>query len=262
VKRAFNRVADFFDTVLVRNPINSWMHEVNLGVLASTFPAGSCLLEIGCGTGTAAIDLAHRGFRVFGFDVSSSMVTKALQKVAAEGMQGRIRIVEGRGRDVLRVASQSPWGTFDGAYSNFALTYEEDLRGFGHALSKLIRPGAFFVCTLPNRVVLSEAAIYCPQGRFERVLRRLETPLKIEVEGSLLEIRAYSPWQVRELFRDSFDLTAVVGVPTFLPPVYLHAQYAKLGGGQRLLKGLDSRFAMRYPWNRFGEHTLFKFRRK
>ena len=261
LREAFDRLALSFDSVLVKNPINAWMHQVNMSALRSTFSPGDCLLELGCGTGTDAIELAKSGCRIFGIDISKGMVAEAHEKVVAEGLEDRVVIVPGRSRDLLQIVLQSPWSSFDGGYANFTLTYEEDLAGIAKGLAEILRPGAFFICTLPNRVVLSEVLVYGLQLRFQDFLWRLAKPLLKDVHGVKLEIRACSPWQVREAFHSYFELRALVGLPTFLPPVYLHPQYRRLGGAQLLLMWLDGHLADRYPWNRLGEHTLFKFER-
>jgi len=261
VREAFDRVAYSLDSTIQRNPINAWMHASNLAVLRSAFPPGSRLLELGCGTGADAISLAKQGCQVFGFDLSQAMVETAREKASVEQVGDRVRFVQGRSRDLLEVVRESPWAEFDGAYANFTLTYEGDLRSLARAVAAVLKPGAFFICTLPNRLVLSELVIYAPMLRFGLVLWRFATPLLKEVHGSVLEIHAYSPWQVRDAFRGSFELCALVGVPTFLPPVYLRSQYQRLGGFGTALESLDARLAGRFPWNRLGEHTLFKFRR-
>jgi len=45
--------------------------------------AGGSVLEIGCGTGTTALRLAHRVRRLHATDVSSQMVAIAQEKIAA-----------------------------------------------------------------------------------------------------------------------------------------------------------------------------------
>jgi len=110
-------------------------------------------------------------------------------------------------------------------------------------------------------VVLSEVLIYGCQLRFRDFLWRFAKPLFKDVDGSKLETQAYSPWQVRDAFRGLFRLQGLVGLPTFLPPSYLHSQYSKLGSARELLQFLDLHLACRYPWNRLGEHTLFRYQR-
>ncbi len=262
IRAAFDKVAPTFDSVLVRNPINAWMHEVNMNVVHRAFPPGSCLIELGCGSGTDAVDLACRGRKVFALDVSEGMVAQAQAKAALAGVQDRAIFVIGRSADLMDLVRNSRWVPFEGAYANFSLTYEGSLRTIAKALSTVLRPGAVFVCTLPNRIVLSEVLIYGGQLRFRKVLWRFTQPLLKDVHGEMLEIHAYSPWEVRNAFEDQFQLEGMIGLPTFLPPVYLHSQYRRLGKGQRLLQGLDRRLAARFPWNHLGEHTLYKFRRR
>jgi len=262
VAQTFDRLAPTFDDVIRRNPINAWMREVNVAKLRETFVAGNRLLELGCGNGRDAIELARHGCQVFGFDLSQGMVAEAQRRIEREGMQGRVVVAQGRIQNLLEVVQSSPWRPFDGAYANFCLTYEDDIRAVAQALARVLRPGSYFVCTLPNRMVLSELLIYGPQLRFREVLWRLRTPLLKDVDGSMLEIHAYTPRQVRQAFDEGFELLEIIGIPTFLPPVYLHPQYRLLGGGQRFLRWLDRNFSGRFPWNHLGEHTLFKFRRR
>lgn len=262
VRETFDEVAPEFDSIVVRNPINAWMHEVNMREVTAAFPPGSSLLELGCGTGTDAIFMAQRGCRVFGLDISPGMVGRATEKATAAGLGGRLEFVRGRSIDLAELTRAYRYRPFDGAYANFTLTYEESLPQLAASLASVLKEGAKFVCTLPNRVVLSELLCYVPQLRFGKILWRFQRPLIKDVHGNLLEIHAYSAAQVRDAFASFFDLEGTIGVPTFLPPVYLHQQYGRLGGGQRLLQEMDLRLARRRPWNRLGEHTLYRFRRR
>lgn len=47
------------------------------------------LLDVGCGTGRHSIELAKRGFDVTGIDLSASMLAKAAEKAANEGLNIR-----------------------------------------------------------------------------------------------------------------------------------------------------------------------------
>ncbi len=259
---AFDHVATTFDDILDQNPIISWMHEVSMRTLRATFASGDRLLELGCGTGTAAIELARRGCTVFGFDISEGMVAEARRKVHAAGLDDRVLIVKGQSERLPEILRKSPVKVFDGGYANFTLTYVPDLRHLACTLAEALRPGASFVCTLPNQVVLSELVLYAPQLRFRRILSRLVDPLPKDIRGTFVDTHAYSASEVRRAFAGSFEIVSMRGIPFLVPPSYLHAQFRRLGNGQRLLLSLDERLAGRYPWNRLGEHTLFVFRRR
>lgn len=54
-----------------------------LGILPAGLPLGARILELGCGTGGHAFELATRGFRVHGIDISENMVVIARSRLAA-----------------------------------------------------------------------------------------------------------------------------------------------------------------------------------
>ncbi|UCF32764.1 MAG: class I SAM-dependent methyltransferase [Phycisphaerales bacterium] len=60
-------------------------------VAAAVRPGGK-VLEIGCGTGELASLLVSSGCTVDAFDLSPSMVTAARERIAAEGLEGRLTV--------------------------------------------------------------------------------------------------------------------------------------------------------------------------
>lgn len=261
VREAFDKTAPTMDNVVVRNPINAWMRQVNTSLLVESFPPGSQLIELGCGTGEEAVRLGSHGCRVLALDISEGMVAKAREKVQTMGLEERIHVSRARIADLASIVRASPWKVFDGAYASFSLTYEPDLHSIGESLFRVLKPGALFLCTLPNRLVLSEVLIYGAQLRLGKVTWRFRRPLYREIAGHTLTIHAYSSRDVVASFGGLFELQDLVGVPVFLPPTYLHEFYSKLGQFQTVMKRLDSLLAKEFPWNILGEHTFFRFRR-
>jgi 2-polyprenyl-3-methyl-5-hydroxy-6-metoxy-1,4-benzoquinol methylase len=54
------------------------------------------ILDIGCGTGRHALELARRGYRVIGVDLSESMLRQARQKSGAQGLEVDFRQMDAR----------------------------------------------------------------------------------------------------------------------------------------------------------------------
>src|SRR4029450_8214219 len=65
-----------------------WKEEVDFMEEVFGLPAGSRLLDVGCGTGGHSGELARRGYQVTGIDFSAGMLNEAQQAgVAVEWIQ-------------------------------------------------------------------------------------------------------------------------------------------------------------------------------
>lgn len=73
-----------------------------VGCIREQLPNAKTILELGCGTGAHAEQLARQGFTVHGFDMSDSMLTRAQARKASlpEELQERLCFEHGDARDV------------------------------------------------------------------------------------------------------------------------------------------------------------------
>jgi demethylmenaquinone methyltransferase / 2-methoxy-6-polyprenyl-1,4-benzoquinol methylase len=109
-------------------------------------PAGTRVLDLGCGTGKLGLRLAGR-YRVVGVDVSGAMLSRA-RKMAA----GRVALVQGS-------AFRLPFAdaSFGGAVSGFVLRNLDDLPTAFSEVARVLRRGAgvaFVDITQPSRPAL------------------------------------------------------------------------------------------------------------
>jgi SAM-dependent methyltransferase len=120
-----------------------------LDVLA--LPPGASVLDIGCGTGRHAIELARRGYRLTGVDLSSQMLREAMRKAAAAEVN-----VEWVHADATQYIAREP---FDAVLCLCGSAFTmPDLEGDPLAHDRAIlaniwaslRPGGPFVLTTPN----------------------------------------------------------------------------------------------------------------
>jgi 2-polyprenyl-3-methyl-5-hydroxy-6-metoxy-1,4-benzoquinol methylase len=65
----------------------SWVHDLEL-------PAGATALEVGCGAGLTAVELAARGLRVEATDAVEAMVDIARSEAAAAGVADAVRVTQ------------------------------------------------------------------------------------------------------------------------------------------------------------------------
>jgi SAM-dependent methyltransferase len=100
---------------------------------------GARVLDVPCGSGRHAIDLASRGFRPTGVDFSREQIEEARRRASAAGLA-----IEWRQADMRDL----PWqGEFDGGFSlgnSFGYLEPAGTRAFLQAVSRTLRPGARF----------------------------------------------------------------------------------------------------------------------
>lgn len=259
VRAAFDAVGASIETTAATNPVNGWMRNRSRREALATFPRGSSLLEIGCGTGADASFLAAHGYRIAALDISDRMVDLARERVRSQGLGDQVLLWRGRLADVAHELAGCPWAPFDGAFANFSLTYEDALRPVAEAAHGLVKAGGWFLFTLPNKLCVSEAALALARARWADALGRLREPRWATVRGSRIRVHAYTPAEVRQELRGLFELQGTVGVPVFMPPPSLYDP-----GFERMrshLEAFDNRLAARFPWRVLGDTTLFKFRK-
>src|SRR5262249_135376 len=101
-------------------------------------PKGARLLDVPCGDGRLAIELAKRGYRVAGVDISPEFLA-----AAREGSAGN-QALEWRQADMREL----PWrNEFDGAFcagSSFGFLGDEGDQAFLDAVGRTLKPGARF----------------------------------------------------------------------------------------------------------------------
>jgi S-adenosylmethionine-diacylgycerolhomoserine-N-methlytransferase len=82
--------------------------------------AGASVLEIGCGTGRNLVQAAKRfpGAKLFGIDVSTEMLTSAINSISRRGLGNRIRVAHG---DAAAFDPQRLFGV--AAYDHVMISY-------------------------------------------------------------------------------------------------------------------------------------------
>jgi 2-polyprenyl-3-methyl-5-hydroxy-6-metoxy-1,4-benzoquinol methylase len=97
----------FFDSHAERydeNPFTTnTVAEVDFFLKLYAIAPGSSILDVGCGTGRHAIELARRGFAVTGIDLSQAMLSVARKKADLEGLAVEFVQADARSFDLVRV---------------------------------------------------------------------------------------------------------------------------------------------------------------
>lgn len=178
------------------------------------------ILDVGCGTGTHAILLARRGYRVTGLDISRQQLAVARRKARAARLPVRFVRADMRSFDVGE--------TFDAAICMFGgfghLLRSRDVLSCLRSLRKHLRSGGLFVCefwlvegvkptpyeTWLHRRSRDLELVRLSESRFDRATRRLTIELHhlvlqdrrlVDRFSETSTIRTYTVDEMRALLR-------------------------------------------------------------
>lgn len=110
--------------------------EVVLDTLGVT--EGMTLLDLGCGTGNAAIEAAKRGARVTAVDPAKRLLAVARERAAAAKLS-----LEAKPGEAAAIPAES--GVFDAAVSVFAVIFAPDAAAAAAELIRVVKPGGRIV---------------------------------------------------------------------------------------------------------------------
>lgn len=114
-------------------------------------PPGSRILDMGCGTGRHSVELARRGYRMTGVDLSAGMLAQARQAATAAGVE-----VEWVQSDATQFQATSQYDgaicLCEGAFGLLGLDDDpvEHSLAILRNISQALKPGAGFVLTTLN----------------------------------------------------------------------------------------------------------------
>ena len=114
-KLAYDRLSSVYD-LLAGSSETKFMLE---GLEMLAVQPGDSVLEIGCGTGKALVELGHRvgeSGAVHALDLSRGMLRKSLDRLAKAGMEQRVFLLEGDGTSLPYKS-----GSFNAVFLSFTL---------------------------------------------------------------------------------------------------------------------------------------------
>lgn len=150
-----NQWEDFYDRHAPYYDRGAFTHhtvaEVDFLLDVLALPAGARILDVGCGTGRHAIELARRGYSVTGVDLSSGMLLQAIAKARAAGVT--VEWVHG---DAVSYVAREPVDAVLCLCGSAFTMADLDADPAEHdatvlrSITASLKPGAPFLLTTPN----------------------------------------------------------------------------------------------------------------
>lgn len=171
VRGMFSRIADHYDLMNTLMTFGQDEHWRAVVVRAAGPVAGQWTLDVGTGTGRIARDLARRGARAVGLDLTPGMMLAGRKEMAVQGGHAPVRFVCG---DAL--ALPLPDNSVACVTTGFTMRNVVDIEGAFREMARVVRPG--------GRVVCLEVAT--PRNPFFRVGNQIYTRRVIPLLGRLI----------------------------------------------------------------------------
>ncbi len=157
-----NWFAEIFDEVFLRTlPDSTWkrtQREVQFLIDSLRLPPGAAILDLACGHGRHALELAGRGYDVTGVDLSRAFLERAHRESQRRNLSPRFMV-----GDMRDAAFEQ---TFDAVICmNTSFGYFDDVTNYGIVTSmfRSLRPGGRFILETVNR---DHIASHVPRRRW------------------------------------------------------------------------------------------------
>ena len=134
--------------------------------LSSRLAAGARVVDLGCGAGHLATELALRGFQMTGADYSTAMLERARQRAADADVSLSLERVD------LDGALPWPPDSFDAAVSSYVVQVVADPVAFVVKAAAIVRPGGTVVIEAPSRA--SDRSSVPTMGMRDRVFNEVK----------------------------------------------------------------------------------------
>ena len=195
-------------------PAERTQSEVDFVLDALALEPGARILDVACGHGRHSLELARRGFRVTGLDLSEPSLDLARAAAAEEGLD--VQFVH---TDMREIPFE---GEFDAAinlFSSFAyLESDDENQRALEAIARTLRPGGAFFMEIVNAVALlrvfrangwselADGTLMLDQREYDFLTGRTAvvwTYLRPDGSRSVLRhsLRLYTPAELTSMFR-------------------------------------------------------------
>ncbi len=148
-------------------------------------PSGAAILDVGCGTGRHSLELARRGYRVTGIDLSDKMLEEAREIARTEELKVEFIQADATEFNLDRIFDGCIC-ICEGAFGLLSMgedPFQRDLRILKN-VSQVLKPGALFLLTALNgmKMIRQYQEKDVEEGRFDPVAVVETTPLSEMLE--------------------------------------------------------------------------------
>jgi len=258
---AFSTQSGIFDELYSANTIVNYKRERVRNHVSQYLADNSYILELNSGTGEDALFFAQQGHRVHATDISTGMQQKLVHKVRNAAMEENVSNELCSFTQLQQLKNKGP---YDLIFSNFAgLNCTNELNKVLVSFNSLLKPDGIVTLVILPKFCLWETLLIF-KGKFRTTFRRFFSAngTKANVEGVSFKCWYYNPSYVIRKLKYSFDLLAIEGLCTIVPPSYIEGFAEKHPNAYRFLKNKEDKLKSRWPWKYIGDYYIITLQKK
>lgn len=257
IAEAFSRTAEKYDSFAEDHPNQTRMRNKVYSHLERFIPSGARILELNCGTGADAVELAKRGYSVHATDISPGMLERLQDKVKRFDLNDKITFQSCSFTELDKIKN----APFDAVFSNLGgLNCIPDLSPVIAQLPNILRPNGLVTWTLMPPVCLWEMAEIF-RGHPRLAFRRFsKNGTRAHLEGLYFTVHYFTPKQVLRWFGAEYDCLAIEGLSVLTPTAESKNFAKRFPRLYRTLSLLDDFLAPLPPWRGWGDFFLITMR--
>ncbi|HEY6062326.1 MAG TPA: class I SAM-dependent methyltransferase [Chitinophagaceae bacterium] len=258
---AFSKQAPYFDSLYNDNNIIQYKRKRVREHVAKFLSPRSSILELNAGTGEDAIYFARQGHTVHATDISAGMQELAIKKIKETELE---RAISFELCSFTELDGLHHKGPYDLIFSNFAgLNCTNELQKVLSSFSHLLKPGALVTLVLLPKFCLWEFLLLF-KGKFKTAFRRFSgrKGTKAKIDGEYFRCWYYDPSFIRKHLKNTFDVVAVEGLCTLVPPSYVEHFEKNHPGLYRFLEKKENSWKSKWPWKVIGDYYIITLQKK
>lgn len=261
VAEAFSKQSSVFDAIYSPNIIIQYKRQRVREHVGKFLKKQSNILELNSGTGEDAIYFAKQGNKVHATDISEGMQNILKQKVREALLEEAIS-TEICSFNSLKTLLDK--GAYDFIFSNFAgLNCTDNLNNILNTLPQLLSENGYVTMVIMPPFCLWETFTFL-KGNFNTAFRRFRANKGVQanVEGKTFTCWYYKSSYIKKIAKEKFDVIAIEGLCTIVPPSYFENFPKKHPLFFQKLVSLENKLKAAWPFKYMGDYFIITLRKK
>lgn len=251
---SFDNYATHYDEHFTFSPVGLLQREAVYSYLIPILKKQQSVLEINCGTGHDAIEIAKKVKDVVATDVSEKMIQQCEAKNGVNNVSFKARSIQDLDEEIKNV---------DFIFSNFGglnCLSPQELSEFSIKCNALNKQTDLFFVIMGRKCIWERFYFKIKGDRTKANRRKSNEGVSTTINESEFKTWYYSPKEMERLF-NTFKAQRISGIGLFVPPSYLNSFFANKKVLLKVVSFLDKVFC-KFKWTAdYADHYLIHLKK-